>query len=197
MDVFIGTITPFGFNFAPRGWQTCAGQVLPISQFSALFSLLGTLYGGDGRTSFQLPNLQGRTPLGMGNGAGLTPRLAGQAGGAEATTLAISNMPSHNHTATANLSVSGKVQVSTNTTGNTAVPSATNNFLSASGGGQGTATIWSNALTAPVDMGGVSVAGSGTVTIANNGGGQPAPIMNPFLVLNFCIAMEGIFPSRN
>lgn len=189
MEVFIGTIMPFGFSFAPQGWSTCAGQLVAISQNSALFSLLGTTYGGNGVQTFALPNLQGRMPIGMGNGAGLTPRTIGEMSGTENATLLAANMPMHNHTATATVGVS----VAGTPAGQVSAPTATNNILGASGGGPGAASIWSNANSNPIAMGGVS----GSVDIGMAGGSQPFGLMNPFLALNFCIALTGIFPSRN
>ena len=97
MDPFIGQIVMFGGNFAPRGWALCDGQLLPISQHSALFSILGTTYGGDGRTTFALPDLRGRNAMHPGTGAGLTPRVLGQRGGQESVTLTAAEMPSHHH----------------------------------------------------------------------------------------------------
>lgn len=188
MEVFLGTILPFGFNYAPSGWMTCAGQILSIAQNNALFALLGTTYGGDGVQTFALPNLQGRVPLGMGNGGGLTPRPLGQMGGSEATTLTTANMPMHTHTATpVNVQVAGTASNPLN------APSATNSYLGASGGGPGSATVWSDALNSPVTMSGVS----GAVQIGATGGNQPFAQMNPFLALNFCVALQGIFPSRS
>lgn len=189
MEVFMGTILPFGFNFPPRGWALCNGQLMQISQQSALFALLGTLYGGDGASTFGLPNLQGRMPIGMGNGAGLSPRNIGEMAGTESTTLTIANMPMHTHQTTSSMAV----QVSTVATAPANAPSATNNYLGASGAGQGNATIWSTAQDSPVNMGGVT----GSVTVDAAGGSQPMGMMNPFLALNFSIALTGIFPSRN
>lgn len=189
MEPFLGTIQPFGFNFAPRGWATCSGQLIAISQNSALFSLLGTYFGGNGQTTFGLPDLRGRLPMSMGNGLGLTPRVIGEMSGTENATLLISNMPMHNHTATATVGV----QVAGTASNPANAPTATNNNLGASGGGPGSATIWSDANSNPVAMGGVS----GTVAVGMAGDGLPFPLMNPYLVLNFCIAMEGVFPSRN
>ncbi len=194
MEVFMGSIMTFGFNFAPRGWSTCSGQILSIAQNSALFALLGTTYGGNGQTTFALPNLQGRMPISMGNGPGLTPRAIGEISGAENITILQSNMPMHTHAATYTPSAGG-VQVSTNTTGNTLVPSATNQYLSGSPGGPTGAAIWSATLDTPVALGGVSSGGSVAIGVA--GGSLPAGIMNPFLALNFSIALQGLFPSRN
>jgi microcystin-dependent protein len=189
MEVYMGTIQPFGFNFAPRDWATCQGQLIAIAQNSALFSLLGTTYGGNGQTTFGLPNLSGRMPMSQGSGGGLTPRTIGEMGGTENTMLTINNMPIHNHPVTGTLGV----QVAGTNSNPTNAPTATNKFLGASGGAAGSATIWSDALNSPVDMGGVI----GTVTVGPSGGSQPFGLMNPYLVLNFCIAMQGIFPSRN
>jgi microcystin-dependent protein len=189
MEVFIGTIQPFGFNFAPRGWATCQGQLQSIAQNSALFSLLGTTYGGDGQTTFALPDLQGRMPVGQGQGRGLSPRSMGEISGSENTSLTPNNMPLHTHPATGTFAV----QVAGTNSGPVNAPTATNNILGASGAAAGSATIWSNALNNPVSMGGVS----GSVQVEAAGGSQPFSQMNPFLVLNFCIALEGIFPPRN
>lgn len=183
MDEFIGCIKLFGFNFAPRGWQTCQGQVLSIAQNSALFSLLGTTYGGNGQTTFALPDLQGRAAIGQGTGAGLTPRSMGQVGGAESATLTTNNMPSHTHTATATsvLHAEDKIADAQNP----------NNKLLASG-----EKIYANLdestnrIMAPQSI-------VTTVTVAPTGGNQPTPTMPPFLALNYSICVEGIFPSRN
>jgi microcystin-dependent protein len=175
MDVFLGTILPFGFNYAPVYWSTCQGQLLPISQYSALFALLGTTFGGNGQTIFGLPNLQGRLPIGVGQGPAGTLE-PGEQGGAAAVTLVPGNLPNAPVT----------LQVSSNTTGNQNAPSAEYPYLSASGGGPGSAAIWSNTMTGPQSVQGISL----------QGGSQPVPVMNPFLALNFCIAMQGIVPSR-
>lgn len=199
MEVFMGSIMTFGFNFNPNGWQLCNGQTIAISQYNALFALLGTTYGGNGTTTFQLPNLQGRMAIGQGNGAGLTPRVIGESAGTENVSISISNMPSHTHNATFTPSGSSGYMVSTNATGNLTVPSATNNVLGATAaGGPTSAAIWATSTPAPtIPLGGSSGSGGGTVTNALNGGNVPAPSMNPYLALNFSIAMVGIFPSRN
>lgn len=189
MEVFIGTILPFGFNFAPKGWALCAGQLLPISQNTALFSLIGTYYGGDGQSTFALPNLQGRLPMGMGNGPGLSPRVIGEMAGTESVTLTTANMPTHTHPATATVGV----QVSGVATSPATAPSTGNSYLGASGTGPASAAIWSTDMNTPVAMGGVS----GSVQVGAAGNGIPVETMNPFLALNFSIALNGIFPSRN
>ncbi|WP_075342550.1 phage tail protein [Tenacibaculum agarivorans] len=195
MDPFLGQIQTFGFNFAPRGWSTCSGQLLAIASHSALFSLLGTTYGGDGRTTFALPDLRGRSIVGVGHGAGLSTITWGERGGIEYKTLNILEMPSHNHifdpTSTIDVSVSTLNNGSaTNETGNG------ENILGTEDAslpeiyrepGSGTAG----------KLGGVTVTGSASGTITHAGGSQSFNIRNPFLGMYVCIAMVGIFPSRS
>lgn len=198
MEVFLGSIMTFGFQFNPNGWQQCNGQTLAISQYNALFALLGTTYGGNGTTTFQLPNLQGRMAIGQGNGSGLTPRVLGETSGTENVSISIGNLPSHTHTATFTPSGSSGYMVSTNTAGNALVPSPTNNVLAGSPTGQTAAAIWATSTPAPtIPLGGGSGGSGGTVTNALTGNNIPTPIMNPFLALNFSIALVGLFPSRN
>jgi microcystin-dependent protein len=189
MEVFLGTIQAFGFNFAPRGWANCNGQIMSLAQNSALFSLLGTTYGGNGQTTFALPDLRGRAGLNMGQGPGLSMYDIGQLSGTENATLTISNMPAHNHPATATVGV----QVAGTASNPKNAPSASNTYLGAGGTGPSSATIWSDALNDPFAMGGAS----GSVTVGMAGASTPFSLLNPYLVLNFCIALEGIFPSRN
>jgi microcystin-dependent protein len=187
----------FGFQFNPAGWQLCNGQTLSISQNAALFSLLGTNYGGNGTTNFMLPNLQGRMPIGQGNGIGLTPRVIGEVSGTEGVSIVIENMPSHTHTATFTPSGgSSGYMVSNNTVGNLLAPTATNNILSGSPGGPSGAAIWGSAAPT-IPLGGSSGGSGGTVSNALTGNNVPIGVMNPFLALNFSIALVGIFPSRN
>lgn len=199
MEVFLGSIMTFGFQFAPSGWQLCNGQTLSISQYTALFSLLGTTYGGNGAQNFMLPNLQGRLPIGQGSGSNLTPRVIGAIGGAENVVLTQSNMPSHTHVATFTPSgSSSSYMVSTNTANNKLVPNATSNVLAGSISGPEGAAIWATSTPAPtIPLGGGSGSSDGTVTNAQTGGNVATVIMNPFLTLNFSIALMGIFPSRN
>ena len=174
-DPFLGTIQAFGFNYAPKGWALCDGQLLSISENQALFALLGNFYGGDGRTTFGLPDLRGRVAIGQGRGPGLTNRVIGQLGGAEAARLSVNQMPTHNHVAT----VKGTPNV-----GDRQDP---------------TGSAWAAAaretiykVEAPsVDM------HAGNVVIANSGGSQGFQIMQPFQVINYSCALEGIFPPRN
>jgi microcystin-dependent protein len=176
MTPFLGQIEIFSFGFAPKGWAQCNGQLLPINQNQPLFSLLGTTYGGDGRTTFGLPDMRSR--VGIDQGAGFT---LGQRGGEENHTLIMSEMPSHNHGIMAD-STSGTTETpATNTVlgvGNGASnPGAAFQVLNYSNGAPGT-TLWSGSL-------------------GNNGGSQPHPNLMPYLVLNMCIALSGIFPSQN
>jgi microcystin-dependent protein len=166
-EPFLGEIRIFGFNFAPRGWAFCNGQLLAISQNTALFSLLGTTYGGNGQTTFALPNLQSRVPVHFGQGPGLSSYSLGQAAGVESVTLIASQLPAHNHTVNA----STQSDITGNPTGN----------FPAGGASYDT--------TANTTMNGAMVGGGG--------GNQPHENLQPYLALNFCIALAGIFPSRN
>jgi len=178
-DQFLGEIRMVGFSFAPVGWALCNGALLPISQNQALFSLLGTTFGGDGQTTFGLPDLRGRAPVGMGTGPNLTSVTQGQMQGSESVSISAEQMPLHTHA----------LKVAGTETGGTAAPSGTNNVLGASGTGQGSATIWSTALNSPVALNPTQVGVAG----AN----QPLPIRTPFIGTNFIIALTGVFPSRS
>jgi microcystin-dependent protein len=173
MNPFIGQIQPFGFNFAPVGWAFCNGQLLSIAQNQALFSLLGTMYGGDGRTTFGLPDLRGRVPIGPRNGPGLSNYALGQKGGVETVTLTVNQLPSHNHAAAAASPAGNSNDAISNIWADDAgVSSATYSSAAASGTMRGDA-------------------------IGNAGGGQAHENRQPFLAVNFIIALQGIFPSRN
>ncbi|MEO8239838.1 MAG: tail fiber protein [Flavobacterium sp.] len=182
-EPFIGEIKIFGFNFPPRGYMACSGQLLSIAQNTALFSLLGTTYGGNGVQTFGLPNLQGRMPIGQGQGAGLPNYTMGQVSGATNVTVLTSNMPAHIHTLNA---VSVKIKASS---GNADETSPDGNYPANTTG----ASFSGNGPTANVFTGGTTV--SGTTDIA--GSGLPVSVMNPYLVINYSIATQGIFPSRN
>lgn len=201
-EPFVGEIRMVGFNFAPRGWALCAGQLMSIAQNSALFSLLGVTYGGDGVTTFALPDYRGRSPVGMGQGPGLTFVNQGEVSGTESTTLNILQMPTHTHavTATATATSTGTFQVAGTASNPLATPSATNNILAASGGGPGSASIWSDQLTNPVTLANpeaINTTVGVNVAVQPAGGSQPVGLRNPYLGTNFVIATEGIFPSRN
>lgn len=178
-EPFIGSIVLFAGNFAPRGWMLCQGQLLSISQYTALFSILGTTYGGNGQQTFGLPNLAGRIPMGYGNGPGLTPNNLGDISGTESVTLLSTQMPAHTHPLMVNNAEDG----ATSTSPEGAVPANTKESRGGTGANIYTATA-PNSVAAPTSMG-------------VSGGNQPHSNMQPYLVLNYIIAIEGIFPSRN
>lgn len=191
MEPFIGEIKMFGGNFAPRGYAFCMGQTLSIAQNTALFSLLGTTYGGNGQTTFALPDLRGRSPVGQFQGPGLSPIVLGEVGGAENVTLVQSQMPTHTHVATGSCTVSA----AGTPTSPALAPTPTNAVLGGSlGGSPAAAAIWSSAMKDPVPLANPSTV---AVTVQPAGGSQPVPIRSPYLGINFIIALEGIFPSRN
>jgi microcystin-dependent protein len=165
-DPFIGEIKVISFNFPPKGWAFCNGQLLPINQNQALFSILGTVYGGDGRTTFGLPNFQSKLPLHQGNGFTL-----GQQGGEAAHTLTINEMPAHNHPAQGQSAAAP-------TTGTTPASS-----------------VWANSGQNPFAP--APDTSMSPAAVSNNGGSQPHNNESPYLVLNFIIALVGIFPSQN
>lgn len=227
MDAFLGTIMAVGFNYPPRGWLSCNGQVIPIAQNSALFALLGTMYGGDGQTTFGIPDLRGRVAVGaQAQGPGLQNIQQGQlsgtnnvtviANGTANITLSEANLPAHTHAATLNLTgLSAVTNISVDSSANPAATTgavAGSKLSSSVSNGQPSAAIFLTppaAQISPVNLGGVTttVTGNGTVTNANTGSGTPiaAPvtttsnisIMQPYLGLNYIIAVEGIFPSRS
>lgn len=203
MDVFLGSIMTFGFNYAPYGWANCNGQTMQVSQYSALFALLGTYYGGNGTSTFVLPDLRGRSPISQGQGPGqgvsLTNRIIGENGGTENVLLTISNIPTHTLPITSTLAVNTSISLTTVQTDPKVAPTTTNSFVGASNPtGPGSANMFSSAIGAdPVNQQGVNSSLTGTVTAGSIGGGLPFSAMNPFLVVNFSIALQGIFPSRN
>ncbi|ANF83608.1 Phage tail collar [Pseudomonas antarctica] len=194
MEVFLGTIQPFAFNFAPQGWALCEGQILSLNQYQALFALIGTTYGGNGTQNFGLPNLQGRLPIGQGNGVNLSPRVVGEFSGTESVTATLANLPTHTH-GTTTLAASTAVQLTSAVSNPVTTPTATNAYIGASGTGPGSASIYSDQQGAnPVTLKGVNTTLTGTIAPA--GQGLPMGTMNPFLVINFSIALTGLFPSR-
>ena len=175
---FLAEITMFAFNFAPKGWAFCNGQLLPISQNTALFSLLGTMYGGDGKSTFALPDLQGSAPLHEGQGAGLSLYDQGEITGETSVTLLTSEIPAHNHTLKAI------------TDPGTTLTSAGNSLATAFGGGK-LGSFTGNYLTSNAPQTALA-----PQALSTNGSSQPHNNMQPYLTLNFCIAMQGVFPSR-
>ena len=188
MEPYIGQIQPFGFNFPPRGWAFCDGQLLAISSNTALFSLLGTTFGGDGRTTFGLPDLRGRSIVGAGHGPGLDSITWGERGGNYLETLNVQNMPNHNHTATATGTMNTYF----------APPTGFANSNQPAGRYLGAPASPTNIYTDQTPNGSMNAgAVSVDVTIGNNGGGQPFNIRNPFLGIYVSIALVGLFPPRN
>ncbi|HZS27930.1 MAG TPA: tail fiber protein [Candidatus Angelobacter sp.] len=173
-DPFVAEIRIFPFNFAPKGWAFCDGQLLPISQNTALFSLLGTTYGGDGKSTFALPNMQGNTPMQQGQGQGLSDRFLGEQSGEQNVTLLQTEMPVHSHPALAG-------------GGGTAAQTPVNNAWSS--GIKGGPSLYTPSGTGNVSM--------HPLALNVAGGGLPHNNMMPFLTLNFCIALQGVFPPRS
>ena len=178
---YVGQILIFGGNFAPAGWMICAGQLLPISEYDTLFNLIGTTYGGDGQATFGLPDLQGRVPLHMGQGSGLSNYIIGQNGGVESVTLTTQQLPTHNHLVA---SLTG------NTSGNTSTPT--------------NSSILSDEFQAPANSAftyaannGLNQIALGPQTIGLQGGNQPHENRQSMLVLNFIISLFGVYPSQN
>ncbi len=173
-DQYLGEIRMIGFSFAPVGWALCNGQILSITQNTALFALLGTTYGGDGKSNFALPNLQASSPTGYGNGGGLSPRTWGETGGETAVTLLPSQLPSHNH-GVACISGAG----SSNSPAN---------------------SVWASAegrVPPPVYAAAATNVAMNPAAVQNTGGNQPHNNMPPYLTIYFIIALQGIFPTRN
>lgn len=204
-EAFLGEIRWVGFNFAPRGWAECNGQLMPIAQNTALFALLGTMYGGNGQTTFALPDMRGRVMVHVGMGPGLSNRDQGEVGGAEAHTFSVNEMPAHDHALGTH--THGIPELSfglrASSAAATSVSAAGNVLATATviGNGNPKVTQIYNAGPADVSLGtggstAASATGPATGMTASAGGGQPHPNMQPWLGLKCIIAVEGIFPSR-
>jgi microcystin-dependent protein len=214
MEPFLGEIKMVGFNFAPRGYAMCQGQLLSIAQNTALFSLLGTLYGGNGQTTFGVPDYRSRSPVGMGQGPGLSLINQGELAGTENVTLTTAQMPMHapiaqfiGQASSGTLNITADVATTTANAMVAPTQGATT-YLSATTAKAGPANVAFNGLftnTAPdatkANLGGLggqaTITPQGTVTISPVGGSQPFGIRDPYLGTNFVIATEGVFPSRN
>ena len=173
-DPFVAEIRIFPFNFAPKGWAFCDGQIMPLSQNTALFSLLGTTYGGDGKSNFALPDMQGNAPMHPGQGPGLSLHDLGETGGSETVTLLDSEIPSHIHFMRAHNLDQADHQI----------PSPTTSIAQSANGSAYQSTTNSNLTQLAAQ------------TIAPAGGNQPHNNLQPYLTLNFCIALQGVFPPR-
>ncbi len=173
MDPFVAEIRIFPFNFAPKGWAFCDGQLLPLSQNTALFSLLGTTYGGDGRSNFALPDMQGNAPMHPGQGPGLSLHDLGETGGSETVTLLISEIPAHNHS----------VRAYTGDAADSRDPTSVQTLGTPSPGNLYNPTTTGLSPMAPQ-------------AFSPTGGDQPHNNLMPYLTLNFCIALQGVYPPR-
>lgn len=181
MDAYIGLMFAFGGNFAIRGYALCSGQLLPIAQNTALFSILGTTYGGNGQTTFALPDLRGRAPIGVGQGPGLSNYDLGEVSGSEATTLIAGNLPAHNHP----LLVS-------NTPGTTGIPASNTAFAKGPASGTGPNATFAKTYTTASPNTAIA-----PLSIGMSGNAQPLSVLSPTLTVTWLIVLEGIFPSRN
>lgn len=175
MEGTIAQILFFAGNFAPKNWAFCNGQLMSIASNTALFSLLGTQYGGDGRTTFALPDFRGRVPVGVGQGPGLSPVVIGEKSGTETSTMLLTQMPSHSHTTTVSMGVAGSNADNDSPVGNVfAVPSSDSFGTVANASAAGT-----------------------SLSLNPAGGNQPFSIMQPYLAVNYVICMFGVYPARN
>jgi len=180
MDPFVAEIRIFPFNFPPKGWAFCDGQLLPISQNTALFSLVGTFYGGNGTSTFGLPNMQGNAPMHPGQGPGLSDHVVGETSGSETVTLLQSEIPAHSHTAMASSAGGGKT-----------TPGPTETWASA---GRGSGNLYA---TVNVNNPALNTVNMSPSALAPGGSGFPHNNLMPYLTLNFCIALQGVYPARN
>ncbi len=179
MEGTIGEIRMFAGNFAPRSWAFCNNQILSIAQNTALFSILGTTYGGNGQTTFALPDFRGRVAVGTGQGPGLPSVILGELAGAPTVTLTINQMPAHNHPLTGGITIQAAAD-------GTLGSDATNRRV-------GPGSFYTNSTSELVNM----AAPVSTLAVGINGGSQPFSIMQPYLGMNYIICLQGIFPSRN
>jgi microcystin-dependent protein len=188
MDSFIGEVRVFGFNFAPIAWALCNGAVLPIAQYAALFSILGTSFGGNGTSNFALPNLQGSTALGAGNGPGLSPRVIGEQAGTRTATLTAAQSASHNHTL--QVFEENPIVGTTDTPGPTV---GVSRLIQVAGGGHSSIKTFLSAGVPGAP--GATLAPASAISVS--GGSQPHSNTQPWLAMNFCISVSGVFPTRS
>jgi len=179
MDAFVGSVFAFGFNFTPYGWLPCNGQTVPIASYEALYALVGTTYGGNGTSTFGLPNLNCKVPVGVGQGPGLSNVVLGQTAGAETVTLTPMNMPTHTHAGTATLPVNA---------GAGTTPNPQNGYFATDGGNMNTGYYQTTG-------GSAMLVSTGTSSV-NGGSNPPLQVMNPYQTVNYCICYVGIFPTH-
>ncbi len=202
MDGYLGTIVMWSMDWVPKNWAMCDGAIIPVQQNTALFSLIGSKFGGNGTTTFALPDLRGRMPIGMGQGAGLpTSYTIGQQGGMASTILTQNNLPPHTHPATmSSTGLAATTTLNVSTKGGGSNTPATGASLCATAGGPGGADIYITPAptTDLVALGNINtaVSGSGTVTIGATGSGQAFDNHPPYLGINFIICVNGMYPSR-
>lgn len=210
LESFVGEISYVGFNFAPNGWMQCSGQLLPISQYSALFSLLGTTYGGNGQTNFALPDLRGKVAIHQGQSPGGSTFTIGESAGFENISLTIGNMPAHTHQATATSNSTSTVAPGATATSTLKAVNAESDASTAQGNslanGYRGAKVYSstapsvsmNAASIETTLSGIGITTTTTtdVTVGIAGGSQPLSIMQPYTVVNCIIATEGVYPAR-
>lgn len=190
-EPFIGQVQAFGFQFNPTGWVPCDGRQLAISEYDALYSLLGTTYGGDGVNTFAVPDLRGRVPLSMGTGQGLSQKIIGEYSGVEAVTLSLSQMPMHTHI----LSTTGGNFMVSSQAGTTPTPTSTENTIGAANDVNISNT--NNAYNNQMPDIALNTGATTSAMVTAAGGSMPFENMEPFLVINYCIAVEGIYPSQS
>lgn len=195
MDAFMGTILGWAPNYAPQGWAFCVGQTMPIQQYSAVFALLGVMYGGNGSTTFQLPNLQGRVPIGAGQSGGTSAYSQGQVSGSETVTLTSGQLPMHTHTAVSNLTSTISAATGAATAASPSGTEVLATFNGSTGAGEAvTGNMYAAASSANTTLQGGPVTGSVAIGMAGNS--LPVSLIQPYLVIQNIICLEGIFPPR-
>ncbi|MBE7373377.1 phage tail protein [Pseudomonas lopnurensis] len=192
-ESYLGSISGWAPSFAPRGWAFCAGQTMSIAQYSALFSLLGVAYGGDGQTTFKLPDLRGRVPIGQGQSPGTSNYDLGQSAGVESVTLTLDNLPAHTHVATGTVAASLPVS---SALADTATPDA-DHVLAAANGASGRNPVTVNIYAPAPGTVNLPLTASANITVDPTGNNAPFSVLQPYTVINYIICIEGYFPSRN
>lgn len=198
MEGYLTNITMWAPNWSPRNWASCSGQTMPISSFNAVYSLIGTFYGGDGRTTFLLPDLRGRMAIGHGHGIGLTPRTIGQAGGIETVTLSVMEMPKHNHTVNTVANGTGTASLNISSQAGTSASPISGGSIGQDTGG--TQFFYNNDTSPSVAQTADSISNVTNgidVTVLNNGSSYSHNNMLPFQCVGYIICLSGIYPSRN